>query len=78
MSAVLFDLDGVLYEGDKAIDGAAEAVDWFVANNIPHLFLTNTTSKPRSALVEKLFGYGITTNEDEYLTPASCGCSIIE
>lgn len=69
MSAILFDLDGVLYEGDTAVKGAAEAVDWVVTNNIPHLFLTNTTSKPRSALVEKLAGYGINTNEDEYLTP---------
>ena len=44
MSAILFDLDGVLYEGDTAVEGAAEAVDWVVTNNIPHLFLTNTTS----------------------------------
>ena len=69
MAAILFDLDGVLYESDRVIDGAAEAVGWFVENNIPHLFLTNTTSKPRAALVDKLSGYGIDTTEEEYLTP---------
>ena len=53
MSAILFDLDGVLYEGDRAIEGAAEAVNWFEKNDIPHLFLTNTTSKSRSELVCK-------------------------
>lgn len=78
MAAVLFDLDGVLYEGDKVIDGAAEAVDWFVTNNIPHLFLTNTTSKPRSALVEKLAGYGISTDEDEYLTPPLAAVQLLK
>lgn len=69
MPGMLFDLDGVLYEGDRAISGAADAIAWFVDNNIPHLFLTNTTSKPRSALVEKLAAYGIHTRADDFLTP---------
>ena len=54
MSAILFDLDGVLYEGDKAIDGAADTVNWFTKNHIPHLFLTNTTSRSRAELVKNL------------------------
>ena len=69
MSAILFDLDGVLYEGNQAIDGAAETIDWFNTQSIPHLFLTNTSSKPRSALVDKLAGFGITTSIDQFLTP---------
>lgn len=69
MSAILFDLDGVLYEGDQAIAGAAETIDWFNAQSIPHLFLTNTSSKPRSALVEKLANLGIRTSIDQFLTP---------
>jgi HAD superfamily hydrolase (TIGR01458 family) len=69
MSAILFDLDGVLYEGDTAIKGAADTVAWFTKNNIPHLFLTNTTSKPRSALVEKLARLGIETSSEQYFTP---------
>jgi HAD superfamily hydrolase (TIGR01458 family) len=69
MSAILFDLDGVLYVGDRAIEGAADAVDWFVQRNIPHLFLTNTTSKSRAALVEKLAGFGIQSTVDSLLTP---------
>jgi len=69
MNAILFDLDGVLYEGDKAVAGAAAAVDWFEQRDIPHLFLTNTTSKPRSSLVEKLAGFGIHSSPDNFLTP---------
>lgn len=69
MHAILFDLDGVLYEGDKVITGAAEVIDWVNKKHIPHLFLTNTTSKPRSALVDKLSGFGIETQVDQYLTP---------
>lgn len=69
MAAILFDLDGVLYQGDKAIDGAAAAIDWFDRHKIPHLFLTNTTSKPRGSLVEKLAGYGIHADPENFLTP---------
>ncbi len=70
MSAILFDLDGVLYEGNHAIAGAAETINWFNTHSIPHLFLTNTSSKPRSALVEKLAAFEVTTSVDQFLTPA--------
>ena len=78
MSAILFDLDGVLYQGDTVIGGAAKAVAWFVNNNIPHLFLTNTTSKPRSALVEKLSGFGITTTSEQFLTPPLAAVQLLK
>ena len=69
MAAILFDLDGVLYESDKAIDGAADTIRWFNENHIAHLFLTNTTSKSRAELVTKLASFNIKTNADNFLTP---------
>jgi phospholysine phosphohistidine inorganic pyrophosphate phosphatase len=69
MGALLFDLDGVLYQGDTAIPGAAEALDWVREQQIPHLFLTNTTSRPRAAIAEKLLHMGIQVAEEEILTP---------
>jgi phospholysine phosphohistidine inorganic pyrophosphate phosphatase len=69
MTALLFDMDGVLYVADKPVPGAAAAVDWCRARRIPHLFLTNTTSRPRSALVAKLAAIGIAADEDQILTP---------
>lgn len=69
MKAILFDLDGVLYIGDQPVPGAAQAVDWCRKNAIPHLFVTNTTSKPRAAIVDKLSAFGITVSEQEILTP---------
>lgn len=70
MVALLLDMDGVLYEGEYAVPGASEAVFWLRAQRVPHLFLTNTTSRPRSALVEKLAGLGIRVDRDSILTPA--------
>jgi HAD superfamily hydrolase (TIGR01458 family) len=66
---LLIDLDGVLYQGEQRVPGADEAIAWLSERGVPHLFLTNTTSRPRSALVEKLAGLGIRVTADEILTP---------
>ena len=69
MRALLFDLDGVLYQGDRVIDGAVDALRWCEHENIPHLFVTNTSSKPRSALVERLAGLGLSVSADQIFAP---------
>jgi Haloacid dehalogenase-like hydrolase len=46
MPGLLLDLDGVFYVGDDMVPGAADAVDWLRRAGVPHLFLTNTTSRP--------------------------------
>ena len=74
MSAILFDLDGVLYEDNVVIEGAAETIKWFSDNNIPYLFLTNTTSKPRTELVNKLADFNIRSTPDNFLTPPVAAC----
>lgn len=66
---LLVDLDGVLYEGERRVPGAEVAFDWLSQRGVPHLFLTNTTSRPRSALVEKLARLGFRVAPDEILTP---------
>ena len=69
MNGVLFDLDGVFYEGGQPLEGAPEVVSWYQKRHIPHLFLTNTSSRPRSALVERLSHMGIQTVGERILTP---------
>jgi phospholysine phosphohistidine inorganic pyrophosphate phosphatase len=68
-TAILIDLDGVIYEGEASVAGARECIAWLVAERIPHLFVTNTTSRPRSALVQKLGRLGIDIGADRILTP---------
>ncbi len=70
MRGVLLDLDGVVYVGDEPVPGAAGAVDWLAREGVPLRYLTNTTSRPRRALVDKLTGMGITATADQILTPA--------
>jgi phospholysine phosphohistidine inorganic pyrophosphate phosphatase len=70
MVGVLLDLDGVLYVGDEAVPGAVEAVARLDADGVAYRYLTNTTSRPRSAIVEKLARLGIAAEADAVLTPA--------
>jgi phospholysine phosphohistidine inorganic pyrophosphate phosphatase len=69
MEALLFDLDGVLYQGDRVIDGAVETIRWCERSNIPHLFVTNTSSKPRRALVDRLSSLGLMISVEQILAP---------
>jgi HAD superfamily hydrolase (TIGR01458 family) len=69
IKGILFDLDGVFYVGEQVIDGAVAALDRVRQQGIPHLFLTNTTSRPRSAIVEKLSVMGIEIDRANILTP---------
>lgn len=67
--ALLIDMDGVLYQGEKLIAGSREALDWIKAEGIPHLFVTNTTSRPRRQLVEKLARLGLEAEAEQIWTP---------
>jgi HAD superfamily hydrolase (TIGR01458 family) len=69
MKAILFDIDGVIYEGERAVPGASEVIGWVRREDIPHLFLTNTSSRPRSAVAAKLAGMGIEIPSEAILTP---------
>lgn len=69
MTALLIDLDGVLYEADQPVPGAAEAIAWVQNNAVPHLFITNTTSRARHAIVDKLHRNNIAVSERSILTP---------
>jgi len=69
LRGILFDLDGVIYLGDDLIAGAADVLDWVRSRSIPHLFVTNTTSRPRGALSGKLAAMGIGVDPDDILSP---------
>jgi phospholysine phosphohistidine inorganic pyrophosphate phosphatase len=69
MRGLLFDMDGVIYNSEQLIPGAPETLEWVRRRGIPHLFVTNTTSRGRAALAEKLTRFGIPTTEAQILTP---------
>lgn len=54
MRALLIDLEGTLYQASRPVPGAAEALARLRSRGVPHCFVTNTTSRPRSKIVSEL------------------------
>jgi phospholysine phosphohistidine inorganic pyrophosphate phosphatase len=69
-SAYLFDLDGTLYQNDAAIPGAVELLARLRRQGVPFRLVTNTTSRSRAMLVERLSGYGFEVRPEEIFTAA--------
>jgi HAD superfamily hydrolase (TIGR01458 family) len=69
--AFLLDLDGTLYTDAGAIRGGPETLSWLRGHNVPFRCVTNTTSRARAGLVERLAAYGYLIAPEEILTPVS-------
>jgi HAD superfamily hydrolase (TIGR01458 family) len=73
----LLDLDGTLYTGDAAIPGAAEALSKLRARAVPFRLVTNTTSRSRRMLVDRLAGYGLAVGPEEIVTATLAGVELV-
>ena len=67
---VCIDLDGVVYRGDRPIEGASWFVHKLIEHNIKYAFVTNSTLRPRSFYAEKLNRMGIPANDEKIITAA--------
>jgi len=70
VSGVLLDLGGVVYVGDKPIEGAIPAVGRLRDAGLPLRFLTNTTRRSRRQVIADLARMGLDVSDGELLTPA--------
>jgi phospholysine phosphohistidine inorganic pyrophosphate phosphatase len=73
----LLDLDGTLYTGDAAIPGAADALSGLRAHAVPFRLVTNTTSRSRRMLVDRLAGYGLAVAPEEIVTATLAGVELV-
>lgn len=62
---VLFDLDGVLYIGSRAIEGAIEAVNKIQSHGITCRFVTNTSTLSLLSLQKKINALGFSLPPEE-------------
>jgi HAD superfamily hydrolase (TIGR01458 family) len=70
ISGVLLDLAGVIYEGEKAIPGALDAVDRLRRAGFSLRFVTNTTRITKHMVLQRLARLGFGVTESELFTPA--------
>lgn len=75
--AVLFDLDGTVYRGSRAIPGAAEAISRVREHGTPVRFVTNNASKAPEEVAEHLTGLGVSAKVAEVNTSAQAGALVL-
>ena len=64
------DMDGVIYHGDRILDGVTEFVNWMLDNDKKFVFLTNSPEKTPHELSMKLDRMGLTVTPDHFYTSA--------
>jgi len=68
---VILDLDGVVYRGERPVDGAAELIDRLRGAGLLVRYATNNSMSTRAAYARRLRGMGIPADPDEIVTSTS-------
>jgi len=68
---VILDLDGVVYRGDRPVDGAAELIGRLHGAGLLVRYATNNSMSTRAAYAQRLRGMGIEADADEIVTSTS-------
>ena len=66
----VFDLDGTVYLGERALPGSVDAIATLRAQGKRALFVSNKPLEPRASYAAKLTRLGIPTKETEVITSA--------
>ncbi len=64
------DMDGVIYHGNKILDGVKEFVNWMIESDKKFVFLTNSPEKTPHELSMKLQRMGLEVSPDHFYTSA--------
>ncbi|CAN0890885.1 Phosphoglycolate phosphatase 2 [Linum grandiflorum] len=65
VEAFLFDCDGVIWKGEKLIDGVSQTLDLLRSKGKKLVFVTNNSTKSRRQYAAKFHSLGISVSEDE-------------
>ena len=68
--AFICDMDGVIYHGNRLLDGVKEFIDWLQENERKYLFLTNSSEKSPMELQQKLARLGVSISKEHFYTSA--------
>jgi len=74
----VFDLDGVIYSGEKAIANSPLVLETLRKNKKNIRFITNNPSRSPSDYVRKLYNLGIESYNGEFITSPMATVSLIE
>lgn len=75
---ILFDLQGVLYQDGQTFGCAPEAVRRLADAGVRIRFLTNTTTRPRREIAERMARMGFEASEDRIFTPCMAARRVLQ
>ncbi|MGI9186537.1 MAG: HAD-IIA family hydrolase, partial [Gaiellales bacterium] len=75
---IVFDMEGVLHVGYEPLPGAAETIAALDAAGVPHVILTNTTSKTRAEIAARLGRVGMAYPVERIVTAASATVAFLQ
>lgn len=73
----MLDLDGVVYRGDEAVQGAVPAIEQVRAAGMRVAYLTNNASRPAHRVAERLRGFGVPAADDEVVTAGAAIARVV-
>ena len=76
--AILSDLDGVVYAGPFAIEGAPEALNRAQDAGVPVAFVTNNASRSVQAVADHLVELGVNTDADHVISSAQAAAELLK
>ncbi|WLR50458.1 TIGR01457 family HAD-type hydrolase [Bacillus tianshenii] len=73
----LIDLDGTMYRGTERIEAASDFVKALRERGLPHLFVTNNSSRKPEQVAEKLVSFDIPAEPEQIFTTSMATASYI-
>lgn len=74
----LIDLDGTMYRGSERIEAASDFIKALQDKGIPHLFVTNNSSRRPDQVAEKLNEFDIPAKPEQVFTTSTATASYIK
>jgi NagD protein len=75
--AFIIDMDGVIYHGNKLLQGVPDFLNWLTRNNKAFLFLTNSSDRSPLELSQKLSRLGLEVSPEHFYTSALATASFL-
>jgi HAD superfamily hydrolase (TIGR01457 family) len=75
---LLLDLDGVVYEGGRAIVDATESITTLKAMGVQIGYITNNASRTSQAIAEQLRSFGLELKVEDVITSAQAGAELLK
>jgi HAD superfamily hydrolase (TIGR01450 family) len=74
---LLADLDGVIYEGTKAINGAVSSINDLQSQGIRVGYVTNNSSRKPETITEQLQGFGISSKPEDIISSGQTAVELL-